>query len=152
MFVLCCVPCCVLCGVAKKGKCENPLIFVGRTTYTAFSRRGRSDQLVEGLGCKKSPENRCKKSSHGATEKVTKMIILKPKLVPKWTPEASGNVCGRRSAPRHGFNTGLRVKSAAPAAGRPPKRDFVSTAFVRRSFCLQINGARGPWGGLARAV
>ena len=42
--------------------------------------------------------------------------------------EASGNVCGRRSAPRHGFNS-LRVKSAAPAAGRLPKRDFVGTTF-----------------------
>ena len=40
---------------------ENPLVFVGRKTYAAFSREGRSDQIVEGLGCKNPPENRLQK-------------------------------------------------------------------------------------------
>ena len=48
---------------------------MGRKTYAAFSRRGRSDQIIEGLGCKNPPENRFKKSSHGATEKVMINII-----------------------------------------------------------------------------
>ena len=86
ILVLCCVPCCVVCGVAKIEKCENPLVFVGRKTYAAFSRRGRSDQIVEGLGCKNPPENKCKKSSHGTTEKVTKMIIFEAKIGPKMDP------------------------------------------------------------------
>ena len=60
--------------------------FVGRKTYAAFSREGRSDQIVEGLGCKKPPENRCKKSSHGATEQVTKMIIFEATIGPKMDP------------------------------------------------------------------
>ena len=83
MFVLCCVPCCVLGGVAKMEKYENPLVFVGRKTYAAFSRTGRSDQNLEGLGCKNLPKNSCKKSSHGTTEKVCKMIIFEAKIGPK---------------------------------------------------------------------
>ena len=47
------------------------------------------------------PPNKCQKSS-----------CLKPTLVPKWTPEASGNVCGRRSA----------TERAKHASCRPPGR------------------------------
>ena len=86
IFVLCCVPCCVLCGVAKIEKMLKSIGFVGRKTYAAFPRKGRSDQIVEGLGCKKPPENKCKKSSHGATEKMTKMIIFEVKIGPKMDP------------------------------------------------------------------
>ena len=59
---------------------------MGRKTYAAVSREGRSDQIVEGLGCKKPPENKCKKSSHGATEKVIKMIIFEAKIGSRMDP------------------------------------------------------------------
>ena len=59
---------------------------MGRKTYAAFSRRGRSGQIVEGLGCQNPPESKCKKSSHGATEKVTKIIMFEANIGPKMDP------------------------------------------------------------------
>ena len=88
MLFLSSVACLAACFAAsRKYKiCENQLVFVGRKTYAAFSREGRSDQIVEGLGCKKPTENNCKKSSQGASEQVTKMIIFEAKIGPKMDP------------------------------------------------------------------
>ena len=86
VFVLCCVPCCVLCGVAKIGNYENPLFFVGRKTYAAFERKGRSDQISQGLGWKNQPKNSCRKSPHWTTEQVSTMTILEVKIGPKMNP------------------------------------------------------------------
>ena len=49
----------------------------------------------------------------GTRKKNNKRAFLRRKLVPKWTPEASGNVCRRRSATEGGKNDFLRP------AGRP---------------------------------
>ena len=59
---------------------------MGRKTYAAFSRKGRSDQMLEGLGCKHHPENSSKKSPHGTTEQVTKKTIFEAKIGPKMDP------------------------------------------------------------------
>ena len=135
---------------------ENPLVFVGRKTYAAFSRRGRSDQIVEGLGCKTPPENKCKKSSHGTTETVTKMIFFEAKIGPKMDP---GGL--RKSVRTTGGHRATDLTQACvlnPRRRRPEDpQNRLSTYNARltrgwRSFDARNFGARGPWGGLARAV
>ena len=44
----------------------------------------------------------------GARNMINKRAFLRRKFIPKWTPEASGNVCGRRSATEGGKYVFLR--------------------------------------------
>ena len=55
-------------------------------------------------------------------QKIKKRAFSRPKLVPKWAPEASGNVCRRRSAIEGGKNVFLR----------PPGRQKIGKQFFRR--------------------
>ena len=88
MLFLSSVACLAACFAAsrKLKKCENPLVFVGRKRHAAFSRKGRSDQILQLLGGKNQPKNKCKKSPHGTTEQVSKMIIFEVKIGPQMDP------------------------------------------------------------------
>ena len=44
----------------------------------------------------------------GTRKKINKRVVLRRKVVSEWTPEASGNVCGRRSVTEGGKNVFLR--------------------------------------------
>ena len=65
------------------------------------------------IGGKKSS----KKGPTGAENKVDKRAFLRPKWLPKWTPEASRHVCTRRSATE-------AAKNASWGAPRAPPDDF----------------------------
>ena len=99
-------------------KNENSLVFVGRKPYAPCSGNARSNQLSGGtavinIGGKKSS----KKGPTGPENKVNKRAFLRPKWLPKWTPEASRNVCTRRSATE-------AAKNASWGAPRAPPDDF----------------------------
>ena len=68
---------------------------------------------VINIGGKKSS----KKGPTGPENKVDKRAFLRPKWLPKWTPEASRNVCTRRSATE-------AAKNASWGAPRAPPDDF----------------------------
>ena len=68
---------------------------------------------VINIGGKKSS----KKGPTGPENKVNKRAFLRPKWLPKWTPEASRNVCTRRSATE-------AAKNASWGAPRAPPDDF----------------------------
>ena len=68
---------------------------------------------VINIGGKKSS----KKGPTGPENKVAKRAFLRPKWLPKWTPEASRNVCTRRSATE-------AAKNASWGAPRAPPDDF----------------------------
>ena len=68
---------------------------------------------VINIGGKKSS----KKGPTGPENKVKKRAFLRPKWLPKWTPEASRNVCTRRSATE-------AAKNASWGAPRAPPDDF----------------------------
>ena len=58
-----------------------------------------------------------KKGFMGSENKVNKGAFLRPKWLPKWAPEASRNVCTRRSATE-------AAKNASWGAPRAPPDDF----------------------------
>ena len=68
---------------------------------------------VINIGGKKSS----KKGPTGPENKVKQRAFLRPKWLPKWTPEASRNVCTRRSATE-------AAKNASWGAPRAPPDDF----------------------------
>ena len=68
---------------------------------------------VINIGGKKSS----KKGPTGPENKVAKRAFLRPKWLPKWTPEAFRNVCTRRSATE-------AAKNASWGAPRAPPDDF----------------------------
>ena len=62
-------------------------------------------------------KKRSKKGPTGPENKVAKRAFLRPKWLPKWTPEASRNVCTRRPATE-------AAKHASWSAQRAPPDDF----------------------------
>ena len=96
---------------------EHSLFFMGRTPYAPFSRRARSNQISEGTRSKKRLNISSKMRTQGTNIDVQKQHFLRPKWLPKWTPEASRNVCTRRSATE-------AAKNASWGAPRAPPDDF----------------------------
>ena len=68
---------------------ENPLVFVGRKPYASFSGSARSNQISEGTRSKKRLNISSKMRTQGTNIDVQKKHFLRPKWLPKWTPEAS---------------------------------------------------------------
>ena len=92
---------------------------------------------VINIGGKKSS----KKGPTGPENKIDKRAFLKPKRLPKWTPEASRNVCTRRSATE-------AAKNASWGAPRAPPDDFGAIFLLDRYPRLSStpNFAHlGPW-------
>ena len=87
LFALCCLPCSVAGGVVHMQKIEISLVFVGRKPYAPCSGNARSNQLSVGTRNKYRWKKELKKRTHGT--KVKKRAFLRPKWLPKWTPEAS---------------------------------------------------------------
>ena len=118
LFALCCLPCSVAGGVVHMQNIENSLVFVGRKPYAPCSGNARSSQLSMGTRNKYRWKKRAqKKGLTGPENKVKKGAFLRPKWLPKWTPEASGNVCTRRSATE-------AAKNASWGAPKAPPDDF----------------------------
>ena len=117
LFALCCLPCSVAGGVVHMQKNENSLFLwvashmrLVLATPEAINFQGGR---VINIGGKKSS----KKEPTGPENKVDKRAFLRPKWLPKWTPEASRNVCTRRSATE-------AAKNASWGAPRAPPDDF----------------------------
>ena len=87
---------------------------------------------VINIGGKKSS----KKGPTGPENKVNKRAFLRPKWLPKWTPEASRNVCTRRSATE-------AAKNAFWGAPRTPPDDF-GAIFLPHRYPRIIRGLSGP--------
>ena len=117
LFALCCLPCSVAGGVVHMQNIENSLVFVGRKPYAPCSGNARSNQLSGGTHNKYRWKISSKKGPTGPENKVKKRAFLRPKWLPKWTPEASRNVCTRRSATE-------AAKNASWGAPRAPPDDF----------------------------
>ena len=117
LFALCCLPCSVAGGVVHMQNIENSLVFVGRKPYAPCSGNARSNQLSGGTRNKYRWKKELKKGPTGPENKVDKRAFLRPKWLPKWTPEASRNVCTRRSATE-------AAKNASWGAPRAPPDDF----------------------------
>ena len=75
---------------------------------------------VINIGGKKSS----KKGPTGPENKVDKRAFLRPKWLPQWTPEASRNVCTRRSATEAAKKRQIRVPERPSSAPRAPPDDF----------------------------
>ena len=82
-----------------------------------FSGSARSNQISEGMRSKKRLNISSKMRTQGTNIDVQKKHFLRPKWLPKWTPEASRNVCTRRSATE-------AAKNASWGAPRAPPDDF----------------------------
>ena len=117
LFALCCLPCSVAGGVVHMQKLKfhwfswvaRHMRLVLATPEAINFQWGR----VINIGGKKSS----KKGPTGPENKVAKRAFLRPKWLPKWTPEASRNVCTRRSATE-------AAKNASWGAPRAPPDDF----------------------------
>ena len=117
LFALCCLPCSVAGGVVHMQKTEHSLVFVGRKPYAPCSGNARSNQLSVGTRNKYRWKKELKKGPTGPDNKGKQKSFLRPKWLPKWTPEASRNVCTRRSATE-------AAKNASWGAPRAPPDDF----------------------------
>ena len=117
LFALCCLPCSVAGGVVHMQKLKihwflwvaSHMRLVLATPEAINFQGGR----VVNIGGKKS----LKKGTTGPENKIDKRAFLRPKWLPKWTPEASRNVCTRRSATEV-------AKNASWGAPRAPPDDF----------------------------
>ena len=89
---------------------------------------------VINIGGKKSS----KKGPTGPENKVNKRAFLRPKWLPKWTPEASRNVCTRRSATE-------AAKNASWGAPRAPPDDFGAIFLPDRYPGIPNFAHLGPW-------
>ena len=76
-------------------------------TPEAFNFQGGR---VINIGGKRSS----KKGPTGPENKANKRAFLRPKWLPKWTPEASRNVCTRRSATEAAKNASFGAPRAPP--------------------------------------
>ena len=145
LFALCCLPCSVAGGVVHMQKIEISLVFVGRKPYAPCSGNARSNQLSGGTRNKCRWKKSSKKGPTGPENKVDKRTFLRPKWLPKWTPEASRNVCTRRSATE-------AAKNASWGAPRAPPDDF-GAIFLPHRYPVIIRGLSntpnfahlGPW-------
>ena len=89
---------------------------------------------VINIGGKKSS----KKGTRGTRKQGQKRTFVRPKWLPKWTPEASRNVCTRRSATE-------AAKNASWGAPRAPPDDF-GAIFLPHRYPGTPNFAHlGPW-------
>ena len=89
---------------------------------------------VINIGGKKSS----KKGPTGPENKVNKNAFLRPTWLPKWTPEASRNVCTRRSATE-------AAKNASWGAPRAPPDDFGAIFLPHRYPGIPNFAHLGPW-------
>ena len=101
-------------------KAEKSWVFVGRKSYAPCSGNARSIQLSGGTRSKYRWKKSSKKGPTGPENKVIKRAFLRPKWLPKWTPETSRNVCGRRSANQ------ARKKVSCTPPGRQNKAKTIS--------------------------
>ena len=145
LFALCCLPCSVAGGVVHMQKIENSLVFVGRKPYAPCSGNARSNQLSVGTRNKYRWKKELKKRTHGTRKQGQKRAFLRPKWLPKWTPEASRNVCTRWSATES-------AKNASWGAPRAPPDDFGAIFLphrypgIIRALSKHPNFAHlGPW-------
>ena len=113
---------------------ENLFVVVGRKPYAAFSRSARSKRISEDTRSQHWVKDHPTNMTDGARKKINKRPFLRRKLVPKWTLEASGNVCGRRSATEGGKNV----------FWRPPGRSILNGA-ARRRWHLQLAHHLQQW-------
>ena len=118
LFALCCLPCSVAGGVVchmQKMKIHWFLWVASHMRLVLATPEAINFQWgrVINIGGKKSS----KKGPTGPENKIDKRAFLRPKWLPKWTPEASRNVCTRRSATE-------AAKNASWGAPRAPPDDF----------------------------
>ena len=113
LFALCCLPCSVAGGVVHKQKSDISLVFVGRKPY-ALLATPEAINFQGGRAISIGGKRSSKKRSTGPEHKVNKRAFLRPKWLPKWTPEASRNMCTRRSATEAAQNASFGAPRAPP--------------------------------------
>ena len=142
IFVLCCVPCCVLCGVAKIENILESIGFRGSQDVRGFFAR-RPKRM------RRTPENKCKKSSHGATEQVTQMIIFEAKIGPKIDPGGLRKCV--RTTVGHRATDLTEACVLNPRRRRPEDPQNRFSSYGAGLACL-LSAPGAPRDGLARAV
>ena len=94
-------------------------------------------------------KNHLNKDDRRDQKQINNRAFLKPKLLPKWAPEAFGNVCGRRSATEGGKNVFLR-----PPGRQKNEEKFSSAgieAILKGSGAGMTRGWRGDDAGTSAA-